>query len=76
MVIAPNSTTGSTALAMTSVLRQTPQYTYLKGLFDQVRIAAVRLKLIPTWQVAMTDSSRLTQVTAWDRDGCSTRFAG
>ena len=29
----------------------------------------ISLKLIPTWQVSSSDNARMTQVTAWDRNG-------
>jgi len=37
---------------MMAVLAQTPQFTYLSGIFDEVKINAIRLKMVPTWQVA------------------------
>lgn len=67
--ISPSATNVSVAMNMFQLLAQNPQYSAFAGMFDQVKINAIRVRLVPTYQVASDATIRPTLVYAWDRNG-------
>lgn len=65
------ATNVSVAMRMFELLAQNPQYNAFSGMFDQVKINAIRVRLVPTYQVASDATIRPTLVYAWDRNGLS-----